>query len=162
MDLGDHVVFLLQSLHAARQRVSDLEVSITFRSITVVALVILKRHLHISNCFDKAMCLLCQLMFLTIYLISLSLRVHCAVDILGNLTELAVESLRQSREELRHTLTLMMADSEGEDYLGLARVPLMARNSNVVKKAMQLADDGGDLLGQVARVHDCRASRRLW
>lgn len=32
----------------------------------------------------------------------------------------------------------------------------MAGNANFIKQAMQLADDGGDLLGQVARVHgDC-------
>lgn len=33
----------------------------------------------------------------------------------------------------------------------------MAGNTNIVKQAVQLADDGGDLLGEVARVHgDCR------
>lgn len=38
----------------------------------------------------------------------------------------------------------------------------MAGNADVVEEAMQLADDGGDLLGEVAGVHgdDCRASQR--
>lgn len=37
----------------------------------------------------------------------------------------------------------------------------MARYSNLIEQAVQLADDGGDLLGQVAGVHDCRACLRL-
>jgi len=37
----------------------------------------------------------------------------------------------------------------------------MAGDANLIKQAMQLADDGGDLLGQVARVHvGSRASQR--
>jgi hypothetical protein len=33
----------------------------------------------------------------------------------------------------------------------------MAGNTDLVEQAMQLPDDGGDLLGEVARVHgDCR------
>lgn len=42
-------------------------------------------------------------------------------------------------------------------HLCLARIPLMAGDANLVEQTMQLADDGGDLLGQIARVHDCRA-----
>jgi hypothetical protein len=42
-------------------------------------------------------------------------------------------------------------------YLSFARIPLMAGHTNLVEQAVQLADDGGDLLGEVARVHgDCR------
>ena len=37
----------------------------------------------------------------------------------------------------------------------------MARNADLVKEAMQLADDGGDLLGQIACVHGCDARPRL-
>jgi hypothetical protein len=48
-------------------------------------------------------------------------------------------------------------------YLCFARVPLMAGYTNLIKQAMQLADDGGDLLGEVARVHgDCRPASRLF
>lgn len=37
----------------------------------------------------------------------------------------------------------------------------MAGDANLIEQAVQLSDDGGDLLGQVARVHrDCRASRQ--
>lgn len=32
-------------------------------------------------------------------------------------------------------------------------LPLMARNSYLIEKAVKLADDGVDLLGQVAGVH---------
>ena len=48
-------------------------------------------------------------------------------------------------------------------YLCFARVALMAGNANVVEEGVQLADDGRDLLGEVARVH-CgseRASERV-
>lgn len=39
----------------------------------------------------------------------------------------------------------------------------MAGYTNLIKKAMKLADDGGDLLGEVARVHgDCRPASRLF
>jgi hypothetical protein len=42
-------------------------------------------------------------------------------------------------------------------YLCLARVALMAGHTDLVEQAVQLADDGRDLLGEVARVHgDCR------
>lgn len=37
----------------------------------------------------------------------------------------------------------------------------MARDPDIVKQAVQLADDGRDLLGQVARVHDCSACQQL-
>jgi hypothetical protein len=37
----------------------------------------------------------------------------------------------------------------------------MAGDADLVEQAVQLADDGGDLLGQVAGVHDCRAFHRL-
>jgi hypothetical protein len=42
-------------------------------------------------------------------------------------------------------------------YLCLARVALMAGDPDLVEEAVQLADDGRDLLGEVARVHggDC-------
>lgn len=37
----------------------------------------------------------------------------------------------------------------------------MAGDADLVEQAVKLADYGGDLLGQVARVHgDCRASQR--
>ena len=39
----------------------------------------------------------------------------------------------------------------------------MARHTDLVKQAMELADDSGDLLGEVARVHgDCRPASRLF
>jgi hypothetical protein len=45
----------------------------------------------------------------------------------------------------------------GLPYLCLARVALMAGHTDLVEQTVQLADDGRDLLGEVARVHgDCR------
>ena len=42
-------------------------------------------------------------------------------------------------------------------YLCLARVTLMIGDSYLVEEAVQLADNGGDLLSEVAGVHDgCR------
>ena len=42
-------------------------------------------------------------------------------------------------------------------HLCLARVALMAGHANLIEQAVQLADDGGDLLGEVAGVHGgCR------
>jgi hypothetical protein len=38
-------------------------------------------------------------------------------------------------------------------HLCLTRVALMAGNADLVEQAVQLADDGGDLLGEVAGVH---------
>jgi hypothetical protein len=48
-------------------------------------------------------------------------------------------------------------------YLCFARVALMAGNANIVEEGVQLADDGRDLLGEVARVHggSGRASGRV-
>lgn len=47
--------------------------------------------------------------------------------------------------------------SRGHRYLCLARIALMAGHSNLIKQAVQLADDGGDLLSEVAGVHvGCR------
>lgn len=40
-------------------------------------------------------------------------------------------------------------------YLCLALVALMAGDSYLIEEAVELADDSGDLLGQVAGVHDC-------
>jgi hypothetical protein len=42
-------------------------------------------------------------------------------------------------------------------YLCLALFPVMAGDADVVEEAVQLADDGRHLLGEVASVHcDCR------
>jgi hypothetical protein len=38
----------------------------------------------------------------------------------------------------------------------------MARDSDLIEEAVELADDGGDLLGQVAGVHDCGTCQRRW
>jgi hypothetical protein len=38
----------------------------------------------------------------------------------------------------------------------------MAGDADLIEQAVQLADDGGDLLGEVARVHgDCRPASRV-
>jgi hypothetical protein len=37
----------------------------------------------------------------------------------------------------------------------------MAGDANVVEQPVQLADDGGDLLGQIGCVHGCGAWQRL-
>lgn len=48
---------------------------------------------------------------------------------------------------------LLVASFVCASHLSLARVALMAGNADLVEQAVQLADYGGDLLGQVARVH---------
>ena len=75
--------------------------------------------------------------------------------LVGDLAKLVVERLGERREELERKLASPSCHGHVyATYLGLARVALMARNANLVKEAVQLADDGGDLLGEVARVHD--------
>ncbi len=45
-------------------------------------------------------------------------------------------------------------------YLGLARLAIMAGHTDLVEEAMQLANDGVDLLQQVARIHRGGRGRR--
>jgi hypothetical protein len=47
-------------------------------------------------------------------------------------------------------------------HLCFTRLALMAGDANVIEQAVQLADDGGDLLGEVARVHGgCRPASEM-
>jgi hypothetical protein len=62
------------------------------------------------------------------------------------MAQLVVEGFRQRGEEL-DTVSHGQYTSFVATYLCFARVALMAGDANVVKQAVQLADDGGDLLG---------------
>lgn len=69
-----------------------------------------------------------------------------------------MESIRQRGEQLQNS-QLHRADAcTGADaYLCLARVALMAGNTNLIEEVVQLADNGGDLLREIAGVHvGCR------
>jgi hypothetical protein len=81
-----------------------------------------------------------------------------------DLAQLAVQRLGEGREELRacQQWHKQQAHVPGT-YLCLARVSLMAGDTNVVEQTVQLADDGGDLLGQVAGVHGvCSAASAMF
>ena len=43
--------------------------------------------------------------------------------------------------------------------LRLSRFPLVTGNANIIEQSMKLSNDGGDLRGQVARVHHAVSSK---
>ena len=55
---------------------------------------------------------------------------------------------------MRDMLVLTTCHRRLKTYFGFARVALMTGDANLIEQAMQLADDGRDLLGEIASVHD--------
>lgn len=50
-------------------------------------------------------------------------------------------------------LAMRQSCTKAFSHLGLARIPLMAGHTNLVKVGVQLVDDGRDLLREVAGIH---------
>jgi hypothetical protein len=75
------------------------------------------------------------------------MRLFCHLMFLvGDIAQLVVERFGQRREEL-DTVSRSKYNSFVATYLCFARVALMAGDADVVEEAVQLADDGRDLLG---------------
>ena len=73
--------------------------------------------------------------------------------LVGDLSQLAVERLGQGREQLYRVSHGAHIGDPTATHLCFARIALMAGDTNIIEQAVQLADDGRDLLGEVARVH---------
>lgn len=119
--------------------------------------------LHLLRGGNEAVGLFCELMLLTVQYISFGLR-----DIDGRAGQLALltsllggAGYVESQRALRTTVATSVPRHQAQTattYLGLSCVALMARNPNLIEQLVQLSDDGGHLLLQVARVHDRNAS----
>lgn len=135
---GDSVVLLFQRLQTAGQWIGELQlVFLVFGACFVVA----HGRLHLLDRLDQALRLFGQL-----------------VLFVGDSAQLAMESVGERREELQNS-QLRRADActGANAYLCLARVALMAGNTNLIEQVVQLADDGRDLLREIAGVHvGCR------
>lgn len=72
----------------------------------------------------------------------------------GDQAQLIMESLRQRCEQLVKSATVRKGNIS--TYLRLSGISLMAGDAYLIKEALQLTDNSGDLRGQVIRVHGCR------
>jgi hypothetical protein len=100
--------------------------------------------MHLLNRRHQLLTLFRQLMFLTVDIrISTALQRVGMRDLLGHQTQLIMQRLRQSGEEL-----------------ALPTIALMTGYSNLVEEVMEFIDNGGYLFLEIARVHGYHFSRR--
>lgn len=154
------LVLLAEKGDAASEREGNAKI-IAIEFILAIGSFIAQGGFHLLNCCNEALGFLCHLLLFSVesecqQSYAQGRFVYIA-NVLVNKLEMVIQSLRQRAEQLSHPLALTFSNEQiMQAYLGLAHIPLVRGNADLVEDAMKLLYNIVDLGGQVACINSHR------